>query len=86
MLTTEIHRDLDSTLDALINDEQIVFQNHSEWGQAKSNRSIMFERRCKNIVNAVKKREHRLYTVMLELNITLRCCNYLNHLMQSDTV
>ena len=75
MLTTEIHRDLDSTLDALINDEQIVaiFQNHSEWGpRALGNRSIMFDPRhpnAKNIVNAVKKREHYrpfACTVMLE--------------------
>ena len=76
MLTTEIHRDLDSTLDALINDEQIVaiFQNHSEWGpRALGNRSIMFDPRhpnAKNIVNSVKKREHYrpfACTVMLEL-------------------
>ena len=75
MLTTEIHRDLDSTLDALINDEQIVaiFQNHSEWGpRALGNRSIMFDPRhpnAKNIVNAVKKREYYrpfACTVMLE--------------------
>ena len=75
MLTTEIHRSLDSTLDALINDEQIVaiFQNHSEWGpRALGNRSIMFDPRhpnAKNIVNAVKKREYYrpfACTVMLE--------------------
>ena len=75
MLTTEIHRDLDSTLDALINEEQIVaiFQNHSEWGpRALGNRSIMFDPRhpnAKNIVNAVKKREYYrpfACTVMLE--------------------
>ena len=75
MLTTEIHRSLDSTLDALINEEQIVaiFQNHSEWGpRALGNRSIMFDPRhpnAKNIVNAVKKREYYrpfACTVMLE--------------------
>ena len=75
MIITEIHRDLDSTLDALINDEQIVaiFQNHSEWGpRALGNRSIMFDPRhpnAKNIVNAVKKREYYrpfACTVMLE--------------------
>ena len=46
MLVTEIHRDLDSTLDVLIDDQQIVgiFQNASEWGpRALGNRSIMFD-------------------------------------------
>ncbi len=75
MLVTEIHRDLDSTLDALIDDQQIVgiFQNASEWGpRALGNRSIMFDPRhvnAKNIVNLVKKREfYRPFacTVMLE--------------------
>ena len=61
MLTTQIHRELDSALDALIDQEQIVaiFQNHSEWGpRALGNRSIMFDPRhpnAKQIVNEVKK-------------------------------
>ena len=75
MLTTEIHRELDSALDALIDQEQIVaiFQNHSEWGpRALGNRSIMFDPRhpnAKQIVNEVKKREYYrpfACTVMLE--------------------
>ena len=75
MLTTEIHRELDSALDALIDQEQIVaiFQNHSEWGpRALGNRSIMFDPRhpnAKQIVNDVKKREYYrpfACTVMLE--------------------
>ena len=75
MLTTQIHRELDSALDALIDEEQIVaiFQNHSEWGpRALGNRSIMFDPRhpnAKQIVNEVKKREYYrpfACTVMLE--------------------
>ena len=75
MLTTQIHRELDSALDALIDQEQIVaiFQNHSEWGpRALGNRSIMFDPRhpnAKQIVNEVKKREYYrpfACTVMLE--------------------
>ena len=75
MLITEIHRELDTVLDALIKEEQIVgiFQNESEWGpRALGNRSIMFDPRhpnAKNIVNTVKKREaYRPFacTVMLE--------------------
>ena len=75
MLTTEINRELDSALDALIDQEQIVaiFQNHSEWGpRALGNRSIMFDPRhpnAKQIVNEVKKREYYrpfACTVMLE--------------------
>ena len=75
MLTTQIHRELDSALDALIDQEQIVaiFQNHSEWGpRALGNRSIMFDPRhpnAKQIVNDVKKREYYrpfACTVMLE--------------------
>ena len=75
MLLTEIHRELDTVLDALIDEEQIVaiFQNESEWGpRALGNRSIMFDPRhpnAKNIVNTVKKREaYRPFacTVMLE--------------------
>ena len=75
MLTTEIYRELDSALDALIDQEQIVaiFQNHSEWGpRALGNRSIMFDPRhpnAKQIVNDVKKREYYrpfACTVMLE--------------------
>ncbi len=75
MLTAQIHRELDSALDALIDQEQIVaiFQNHSEWGpRALGNRSIMFDPRhpnAKQIVNEVKKREYYrpfACTVMLE--------------------
>ena len=75
MLTTQIHRELDSALDALIDQEQIVaiFQNHSEWGpRALGNRSIMFDPRhpnAKQIVTDVKKREYYrpfACTVMLE--------------------
>ena len=75
MLLTEIHRELDTVLDELIDNEQIVaiFQNESEWGpRALGNRSIMFDPRhpnAKNIVNTVKKREaYRpvACTVMLE--------------------
>ena len=75
MLLTEIHRELDTVLDALIDEEQIVaiFQNESEWGpRALGNRSIMFDPRhpnAKNIVNTVKMREsYRPFacTVMLE--------------------
>ena len=64
MLTTQIHRDLDTVLDEIIDNEQIVaiFQNHSEWGpRALGNRSILFDPRhpnAKAIVNSVKKREH----------------------------
>ena len=63
MLTTNIHRELDTVLDEIIDNEQIVaiFQNHSEWGpRALGNRSIMFDPRhpnAKNIMNTVKKRE-----------------------------
>ena len=75
MLTTQIHRELEPALDALIDQEQIVaiFQNHSEWGpRALGNRSIMFDPRhpnAKQIVNDVKKREYYrpfACTVMLE--------------------
>ena len=75
MLTTNIHRELDTVLDEIIDNEQIVaiFQNHSEWGpRALGNRSIMFDPRhpnAKNIMNTVKKREaYRPFavTVMLE--------------------
>ena len=75
MLLTEIHRELDTVLDALIDEEQIVaiFQNESEWGpRALGNRSILFDPRhpnAKNIMNTVKKREaYRPFacTVMLE--------------------
>ena len=75
MLTTNIHRELDTVLDELIDNEQIVaiFQNESEWGpRALGNRSIMFDPRhpnAKNIVNTVKMREaYRPFacTVMLE--------------------
>ena len=75
MLTTNIHRELDTVLDELIDNEQIVaiFQNESEWGpRALGNRSILFDPRhpnAKNIVNLVKKREaYRPFacTVMLE--------------------
>ena len=64
MLTTQIHRDLDTVLDEIIINEQIVaiFQNNSEWGpRALGNRSILFDPRhpnAKNIVNGVKKREY----------------------------
>ena len=63
MLTTRIHRELDSVLDELIDNEQIVaiFQNESEWGpRALGNRSILFDPRhpnAKNIMNTVKMRE-----------------------------
>ena len=75
MLVTNIHRELDTVLDLLINEEQIVgiFQNESEWGpRALGNRSILFDPRnpkAKQIVNIVKKREsYRPFacTVMLE--------------------
>ena len=75
MLTTNIHRELDTVLDLLIKEEQIVgiFQNESEWGpRALGNRSILFDPRnpkAKQIVNLVKKREaYRPFavTVMLE--------------------
>lgn len=75
MLITNIHRELDTVLDLLIKEEQIVgiFQNESEWGpRALGNRSILFDPRnprAKKIVNIVKKREsYRPFacTVMLE--------------------
>ena len=75
MLITNIHRELDTVLDLLINEEQTVgiFQNESEWGpRALGNRSILFDPRnprAKKIVNIVKKREsYRPFacTVMLE--------------------
>tara|TARA_B100001939_G_scaffold190319_1_gene163797 strand:+ start:4189 stop:4812 length:624 start_codon:yes stop_codon:yes gene_type:complete len=75
MLVTKIHRDLDSILDELIDNQQVcaIFQNHSEWGpRALGNRSILFDPRhndAKNIVNTIKKREYyRPFagTVMLE--------------------
>lgn len=75
MLVTNIHRELDTVLDLLIKEEQIVgiFQNESEWGpRALGNRSILFDPRnprAKKIVNIVKKREsYRPFacTVMLE--------------------
>lgn len=75
MLVTNIHRELDTVLDLLIKEEQIVgiFQNESEWGpRALGNRSILFDPRnpkAKQIVNIVKKREsYRPFacTVMLE--------------------
>ena len=75
MLITNIHRELDTVLDLLIKEEQIVgiFQNESEWGpRALGNRSILFDPRnpkAKQIVNIVKKREaYRPFacTVMLE--------------------
>ena len=75
MLVTNIHRELDTVLDLLINEEQIVgiFQNESEWGpRALGNRSILFDPRnpkAKQIVNIVKKRESYRpldCTVMLE--------------------
>lgn len=75
MLLTEIHRELDTVLDELIDNEQIVaiFQNESEWGpRALGNRSILFDPRhpqAKQIVNTVKMREdYRPFagSVMLE--------------------
>ena len=48
MLITNIHRELDTVLDLLIKEEQIVgiFQNESEWGpRALGNRSILFDPR-----------------------------------------
>lgn len=63
MIVTQIHRDLDSVLDELIENQQIVaiYQGHSEWGpRALGNRSIMFDPRhpdAKNIVNSIKMRE-----------------------------
>ena len=75
MLITNIHRELDTVLDLLIKEEQIVgiFQNESEWGpRALGNRSILFDPRnprAKKIVNIVKQREsYRPFacTVMLE--------------------
>ena len=75
MLVTNRHRELDTVLDLLIKEEQIVgiFQNESEWGpRALGNRSILFDPRnpkAKQIVNIVKKREsYRPFacTVMLE--------------------
>ena len=64
MIITEIHRDLDSTVNELIHNRQIVaiYQNESEWGpRALGNRSILFDPtnpEAKSIVNSVKKREH----------------------------
>lgn len=60
---TQIHRDLETTLEMLIDKQQIlaIFQGRSEWGpRALGNRSILFDPRnshAKQIVNAVKKRE-----------------------------
>ena len=64
MIITEIHREQDIVVDHLLKRQQIVaiFQNHSEWGpRALGNRSILFDPtnpEAKDIVNAVKKREH----------------------------
>lgn len=75
MITTEIVRDLDTAIDLLISEEQIVaiFQGQSEWGpRALGNRSIMFDPRnpdAKQIVNRIKRREdYRPFagSVMLE--------------------
>lgn len=63
MIMTQIHRDLETTLEMLIDKQQIlaIFQGRSEWGpRALGNRSILFDPRnshAKQIVNAVKKRE-----------------------------
>ena len=63
MITTEIHRDVDTVVELLLKKEQIVaiYQNGSEHGpRALGNRSIMFDPtnpRAKDIVNSVKKRE-----------------------------
>jgi carbamoyltransferase len=60
---TQIHRDLETTLEMLIDKQQIlaIFQGRSEWGpRALGNRSILFDPRnshAKQIVNAVKRRE-----------------------------
>ena len=64
MILTEVHREIKSTVNELINNRQIVaiFQNESEWGpRALGNRSILFDPtnpEAKSIVNMVKKREH----------------------------
>ena len=57
MLVTKIHRDLDSILDELIDNQQVcaIFQNHSEWGpRALGNRSILFDPRHNDAKNIVK--------------------------------
>ena len=64
MLMTEIHRDVDTVVEMLTTNKQIVgiWQNNSEWGpRALGNRSIVFDPRhpqAKGIVNEVKQREH----------------------------
>ena len=55
MIVTQIHRDLDSVLDELIENQQIVaiYQGHSEWGpRALGNRSIMFDPRHPDAKNS----------------------------------
>jgi len=75
MIMTQIHRDLDTTLEMIIDRQQIlaIFQGRSEWGpRALGNRSILFDPRhpqAKQIVNKVKMREeYRPFamSVMLE--------------------
>ena len=63
MIITEVHRELDTVIEQLIDWKQIVaiFQNESEWGpRALGNRSILFDPtnpEAKEIVNTIKKRE-----------------------------
>lgn len=62
-MITQIVRDLDTIIDLIIDEKQIVaiFQGVGEWGpRALGNRSILFDPRhkeAKQIVNSVKKRE-----------------------------
>jgi carbamoyltransferase len=62
-MITKITRDLDTIVDLIIDEAQIVgiFQGKGEWGpRALGNRSILFDPRhkeAKQIVNSVKKRE-----------------------------
>jgi carbamoyltransferase len=63
-ISTNIHRDLDTVIDLLVDKHQIfgMFQGESEWGpRALGNRSILFDPTnpdAKEIVNEVKKREY----------------------------
>lgn len=62
-ILTQVQRDVDSVVDLILDQEQIVaiYQGESEWGpRALGNRSILFDPTnpdAKDIVNIVKKRE-----------------------------
>ena len=77
MLTTQIHRELEPALDALIDQEQIVaiFQGKGEWGtRALGNRSILFDPRdkeAKQIVNNVKMNIESIPGLKCNVRVTM---------------